>query len=77
MENNILKFKPKMDPELKQLLQISDDIDGIVLGALGKKLDARSVAGVLAHRLGTLLGTQKNEILNDICEKIMRERIEK
>lgn len=77
MVDNILQFKPKTSAELQLLLRLSNEIDAVIIGYLHRDADARSVAGVLAHRLGTLLGTQKNEILNDLCEKIIAERISK
>lgn len=75
--DNVLQFKPKTSGELQLLLRLSTEIDNVVISYLKRDVDARSVAGVLAHRLGTLLGTQKNDILNDLCAKIITDRISK
>ena len=70
------KVKQKQDPALVKLLQLSDEFDAVIVNALGEgKIESREIVGLLAHRLGTLLGRvddlRKDELW-EICSTIAR-----
>ncbi len=74
---NIIKFPTKQafPPEVRQLKDLSDQIDSLVLAAIDKGIDPNEVAGLLAHRLGTLLrGVNTKSKLWDVCEKVLKKQ---
>ena len=73
----VLPFRPKTQPPKKaavKLMRLADEIDSIIVDAVtSRNLEARDVAAVLAHRLGTLVRTldEKGELL-DLCASVAR-----
>lgn len=62
------------DSEALRLMQISDEIDAIILKHIESgTVDPRDLAGLLAHRLGTLMRhlDQKSKLW-DVCEKVLK-----
>lgn len=62
--------------EIKKLLEVSNAIDNIIVESLESgDVQARDVAGVLAHRLGALMRhSDKKDILWDVCEKVVKRQ---
>ena len=66
-----------LDGHSRHLLEIADEIDSVILRHLGDDIDSRDMAGLLAHRLGTLMRhvTKKDrEILWAVCKKVLKEQ---
>lgn len=75
----ILEFKQKtkIDTESAKLLKVADEIDAVILNYLHKDMDARDLAGLMAHRLGTLMrhiDLADREVLWLIVQKVLREQ---
>jgi len=68
--------KPTVDGEAIRLMQLADEIDSVILRYLkNENIDQWDIAGVLAHRLGTLLGhVEDKEKLWDVCEKVLKQQ---
>ena len=62
------------DAEALRLMKIADEIDQVILKHLDAGLiNPRDLAGLMAHRLGTLMRhlDQKGELW-DACEKVLK-----
>lgn len=68
------KPRPKTDPEAIKMVQIANAIDAVVLTNLeDDKVDARDMAALLAHRLGTLIShIEDKEMIWDFCQKVLK-----
>ena len=64
----------KVDRETILLVNVADAVDTIVMNAIKNEgLDPRDLAGVLAHRLGTLIRHLENkERLFEVCTDVAR-----
>ena len=74
----VLQFKQRdqVGKAAEKMVEIADEIDGVILRRLGDKdIDARDLAGLLAHRLGTLMShiDEKSELWY-LCEKVMKKQ---
>ncbi len=75
----IIKFprrKLKLDDHSKALLNLAGDIDVVIEEALRDGvLSGHDIAGVLAHRLGSLMSllSQKPELW-EICERVLKKQ---
>ena len=74
----ILKFKQKQqnDPTTLKLVQASIEIDEIILKYMNDSdIDARELAGLIAHRLGTLMNhiEEKSELWG-VCERVLKKQ---
>ena len=76
----IIKF-PEKDQDFKgtmKLLKIADQLDKIIVENLESgKLNLNEVAGILAHRLGSLIriAEQKQDLLN-LCNSVVKKQAE-
>jgi hypothetical protein len=74
----VIKFpgRQNRDPILSKLMEVSDRLDQVIRTAVIEEgLDAREVAGVLAHRLGCLMRTvDAKGDLWDVCSKVARKQ---
>lgn len=73
----ILTFpERRLNAELVKLKQTSDAIDDVILEALlNKGLSAQELAGLLAHRLGTMLRTlEAKASLWDVCAEVAKKQ---
>ena len=74
----IIQFpeQKRLDTEAERLLGIADEIDAIIVNHLkAGDVDPRELAGVLAHRLGTLMRhVDQKTLLWDVCEKVMKSQ---
>ena len=62
------------DTEARRLMKIANEIDAVILRNLDEGgIDPKDLAGLLAHRLGTLMRhlDQKTELW-DVCEKVLK-----
>ncbi len=69
----------KVDKEALRMLKIADEIDSVILKHIDDEVDARDIAGLLAHRLGTLMrhvNEEDRKILWHIVMKVLREQAE-
>lgn len=68
--------KKRISPDDKMILQLSDDIDALFKKWLmNPKLKIRDLAGVVAHRLGSLLLlVDKKQELWDVCADIAKKQ---
>lgn len=62
------------DREAKRLMAIADEIDAVIVRHLDEGIvDPRDLAGLLAHRLGTLMRhLDEKSKLWDVCEKVCK-----
>jgi len=76
---DLSKRQVARDPVAQKLVNFSTEIDQIVLRYLYLDDDtvaAKELAGVLAHRLGTLINMfERKEELCIVCEEIMRNQL--
>lgn len=78
--SKVIKFpsrrRERDDPEVLKLLGVSQKIDAIVIEALHESgLKPRDVAGVLAHRLGSLMRQlDEKDKLWDVCERVLKKQ---
>jgi hypothetical protein len=59
------------------MLKVADEIDQVILRHLGDDMRARDMAGLLAHRLGTLMrhiDPKDREVLWLVVQKVLREQ---
>ena len=73
----VLEFKKsqKEHKVAEQLVALGADIDHNLLSALENGLDPREVAGILSHRLGSLMAhIQDKEELWPICERVLKRQ---
>lgn len=64
----------ELDSEALRLMQVSDEIDAVILKHISAgTIDPRDLAGLMAHRLGTLMRhiDQKSKLW-DVCEKVLK-----
>ena len=68
--------KSAIDREAQILMEISNEIDAIVLAHLqAGDVEPRDLAGLLSHRLGTLMRhIEGKEKLWDVCEKVLKKQ---
>jgi hypothetical protein len=68
--------KSHVDREAQLLMEISNEIDAIILSHLqAGDVEARDLAGLLSHRLGTLMRhIEGKEKLWDVCEKVLKKQ---
>ena len=73
MMGKLMQFRPRLGPGLVRLLTLSDGVDRQVVAALqDEAIDNRNVAGVVAHRLGTLLGLLGDPLLLQHCLDVVQ-----
>lgn len=68
--------RERLDPEAQILMNISDEIDAIIINHLtAGDVEARDLAGLLSHRLGSLMRhIEGKEKLWDVCEKVLKKQ---
>ena len=67
----------QIDAQAKEMLDVAADIDYTILKYVGKSMDPRDMAGLLAHRLGTLMRhvqQEQRQTLWLIVQKVLREQ---
>lgn len=75
----VIKFpghKPLVDKEALKMLKVSDELDAVILRNLSDgNLTPKEMAGLLAHRLGTLMRTldEKSKLMS-VCEEVMKKQ---
>jgi hypothetical protein len=71
----VIQFPAKApDEQTRRLLEIANEIDDIIVRHLKDgDIEARDLAGLMAHRLGTLMRhiDQKGKLW-DVCEKVLK-----
>ena len=74
----VLKFPEdrRLGLHVQKLKAISDKIDGVVIDALVEQhVDPHELAGLIAHRLGTLLrGFDDKSKTWDVCERVAKKQ---
>ena len=62
--------------EVKQLKEISDAFDEVIIKALSdQKIDPKELSALIAHRFGTLLSlVEEKSRLWKVCESIIQEQ---
>lgn len=62
--------------EALRLKEVSDALDHIILTAIQeKKMDPYEIAGLLSHRLGTLMkGFSYKDALWELCQKVVKRQ---
>jgi len=80
---NVIPFGPRKkaktsppDKEAVKLMVIADEIDAVILRHLNAEtVDPRDLAGLLAHRLGTLMRHLDGKTrLWGVCEKVLKKQ---
>jgi hypothetical protein len=68
--------KEQEDEEIMKMLRISDEIDDVILKHLnGGAIDPKDLAGLLAHRLGTLMRSiDEKSKLWDVCQRVLKKQ---
>lgn len=65
----------KEQKSAEQLVELGAEIDGILMKALEEGISAREVAGILSHRLGSLMAHLKDkDELWPICERVLKRQ---
>jgi hypothetical protein len=75
----VLPFRKSetIDAESLRMLKVADEIDAVILNNINKDMDARDLAGLIAHRLGTLMRhieAKDREVMWLIVQKVLREQ---
>ena len=73
----IIQFPRKSNvSEAVRLKVVSDALDRVILDAIEeKKMDPYEIAGLLSHRLGTLMkGFSQKDDLWEICQKVVKRQ---
>jgi hypothetical protein len=72
----VIPFPSKIERNVdaKRLMQIANDLDSVILRHLDLgEVDPRDMAGLIAHRLGTLMRhIDEKSKLWDVCEKVLK-----
>lgn len=76
---NVIPFPQRRenDKHAETMLRIADALDQTILNHLNVDAQAREIAGIMAHRLGTLVrqvSGKERRALIDVCEKVFREQ---
>ena len=60
----------------RRMTRLADEIDSLILCHLGEgQMDAAEVAGLLAHRLGSLMKhCDRKARLWDVCEQVLKRQ---
>jgi len=68
--------KTKLDTSTVKLLRLADEIDALILRHVeAGDVDPKELAGLLSHRLGTLMKHLENkEALLDVCMDVLRRQ---
>ena len=68
--------KTKLDTSTVKLLRIADEIDAVILRHVeAGDVDPKELAGLLSHRLGTLMKhIEDKETLVDVCVDVLRKQ---
>ena len=78
--NKIIPLRPtaktKLDTSTVKLLKLADEIDALILRHVeAGDIDPKELAGLLSHRLGTLMKHIENkEALVDVCVDVLRRQ---
>jgi hypothetical protein len=71
-----LDRRRKPSAEILKLFRFGCEVDALIVRALNE-IPAQNIAGILAHRLGNLIGhVDHRDELWEVCFKILCERIE-
>jgi hypothetical protein len=68
--------KTRLDTSTVRLLKIADEIDAVILRHVeAGDIDLKELAGLMSHRLGTLVKNLENkEQLLDVCVDVLRKQ---
>jgi hypothetical protein len=68
--------KTNLDTSTVRLLKIADEIDAVILRHVESgDVDLKELAGLMSHRLGTLVKNLENkEQLLDVCVDVLRKQ---
>ena len=66
----------EVEGDALRLMKIADDIDSLILKHLEDgSIDPHDIAGLLAHRLGTLMRhLDEKSKLWDVCERVLKKQ---
>lgn len=76
----IIAFRPtsstKPDATTLKMLRIADEIDAVILRHVESgDIDPKELAGLISHRLGTLMKNIENkEALVDVCVDVLKKQ---
>ncbi len=76
----VIPFKAKatVSPAAQKMLEIADEIDEVIVDhVVTGKLDPKDMAGLLAHRLGTLMRcvpVEERRQLLHVCQEIAKRQ---
>ena len=71
-----VRSEQTLDTEALRLMQVSDELDAVILKYIESgAVDPRDLAGLMAHRLGTLMRhlDQKSKLW-DVCQKVLKSQ---
>jgi len=70
------KEAAKIDGDTMRLLKVADEIDAVILKHLSAgAVEPRDLAGVLSHRLGTLMRhLEEKDKLVDVCQQVIAKQ---
>jgi len=77
-KNNLIRLpleRRRVSKKEAKMLVLSDEIDGIINKYIADAgLDLKTIAGLVAHRLGTFIGRvdQKHELYR-VCVKVIKD----
>lgn len=74
----IIPFRPSKEEQksIHKLLELGQQIDDVILRYMqDPDVDPRELAGILSHRLGTLMaGMDERSELWEVCERVMKRQ---
>ena len=75
--NQVIAFprERRFSQETRQLKDLSDQIDAIVMQAIDEGIPIYEIAGLLSHRLGTLMrNVEEKDRLWDVCSEVLKKQ---
>jgi hypothetical protein len=77
-KSNVIPFRRKEQPDhtALRLLRIADEVDAVIIKHLrAGDIDPKDLAGLMAHRLGTLMRhIDEKSVLWGVCEKVLKRQ---
>ncbi len=65
----------RLEETVAKLKGISDEMDQIIIKAINDDVDPNELAGLLAHRLGTLMrNMEQKSKLWGVCERVLKKQ---
>ena len=66
----------RLETTVQRLKKVSDEFDSVIIQALENEgVEAHEIAGILAHRLGSLMkNMDEKSKLWDVCQRVLKKQ---